>query len=302
MKITMHLCPGLFGVWHYRLARIAMLVVCVSSQVTGAQAVDPNAEYLRLARVVYAKLEASSLLNIQWNTVQMRVVPEVAPANVPRLLFIKLPSPACAGDFYYPVRQLDLSTLSTGLVQIASLGPFPYSGYNTLCSGYFLPVPYFYYEITPGMAGVVKISYSDASGTALETTMTTTPVGNATPRFDINGMWYDTASDGSGISMHQAANNGSATLGTWFMFDKQGATRWYSLQASSWIAADTLEGVFIEASAPCAAGMACPAKADVLTPTYIFRIVFQSATVATAEVHGAGGALLFKSDLRRLQL
>ncbi|MBL8522398.1 MAG: hypothetical protein JNN20_01795 [Betaproteobacteria bacterium] len=213
--------------------------------------------------------------------------------------------PGCSGDFVGAALTLDISTMSNGFINIGTRAPSRYSlcpGTPPLIGSSVSPIINTYYEITPTTAGTVKIRYADPLGGPIEATMITTAVGTATPRYDINGMWYDPASDGSGISMHQTPAAGVGTLGTWFMFDKNGVTRWYSLQASSWIAADTLEGLFIEAIASCGKGAACPAPAIVLTPTFNFRMVFQSATSATAEVFGEGGALLFKSELRRLQL
>jgi len=290
------------------VVRIAIAVCCASPGFAPAQTYDGTFEGLLKTFPAADKFVSSSLVveYFFWYPGQMRIVPASAPVNVPRIISMVVTSPpSCRGDFAGAAISIDFSTLINGVINIGTRAATPYytcPGTPTLIGSSIYPITRYYYEITPTVAGAVNVRYADPLGSVIEATMITTALGTATPRYDINGMWYDPASDGSGISMHQAANNGSATLGTWFMFDRGGATRWYSLQASSWVAADTLQGTFIEATASCAVGMACPAKARLLIPTFNFRMVFQSAASATAEVFGEEGKLLFKSELRRLQL
>lgn len=130
-------------------------------------------------------------------------------------------------------------------------------------------------------------------------------------RHDVNGMWFDAASNGSGISIHHRRTTSDNAFGTWFMFGNDGNARWYSLQSANWQQdGSVLEGLLIGAEGTCARAdlLACPATGSVprgsgntyaVAPAVV-RITFQSATRAKADVLTLGGNLLFSSELTRL--
>ena len=239
---------------------------------------------------------------IEWAAAdrQIQILPTSAPVGVVRRLSVRagLVHP-CFGAAYVP-QELDLSTLATGVVTIKR----QFRGWNNFCLGvtYALVPIIANYEFTVTTPGVVKVVFADSDFSALEATMITTATGTAAAVFDVNGMWYDTATNGAGISIHQRAGFNGPAFGTWFMFDREGNSRWYSLQGTSWSGnGDTWQGLFVESFAGCTGLSACPGKSASFLPTYNFKIRFQSATVAVAEVFGQQGEVLFRSNLRRLE-
>ncbi|MBL8522395.1 MAG: hypothetical protein JNN20_01780 [Betaproteobacteria bacterium] len=275
------------------IGRVIALIALSSSGLATAQT--------QIQPTTSSQYAASSL--VAWPTTsgpQIRVVPASAPVNTPRQVSVRTAAmPSCFGSGYFP-RELDLSTLSTGTVRIRS----EFLTYSLICGVAPPPSPrYAEYSFTVSEPGVVKIVFADGPSTTAETTMTTTAPGTSQAFFEVNGMWYDTATNGSGISIHQRTSFGGPAFGTWFMFDRDGISRWYSLQVTSWSqAGKTLEGLFIESVANrCETLASCPMKSVFSLPTYNFRIRFQSSALAVAEVFGLQGEVLFRSNLRRLE-
>lgn len=99
-------------------------------------------------------------------------------------------------------------------------------------------------------------------------------------------------------------------FGTWFLFNNNGESRWYTLQSANWQQdVSVLKGLMIQVVGKCSAAglVACPAQGSLALPTKygviaaLARITFQSSTRARAEVLSLGGPLLFTSELTKLQ-
>ncbi len=132
-------------------------------------------------------------------------------------------------------------------------------------------------------------------------------------KFDINGMWFDAATNGSGIAMHHRRTTTDAAFGTWFLFNNNGESRWYTLQSANWQQdGNVLEGLLIQVIGRCPTDglAACPALGTIafgpppataysVIPAFA-RITFQSSTRARAEVLSLGGTVLFTSELTKL--
>ena len=128
-------------------------------------------------------------------------------------------------------------------------------------------------------------------------------------------MWYDSATNGSGIALHHRRTGSDAAFGTWFMYNNAGEPRWYSLQSASWQAdGNVLEGFLLGFDGMCQTPSlaACPARSrpqetrvpssflTFASPPAFVRITFQSATRARAEVSSLDGTRLFSSELTKL--
>jgi hypothetical protein len=126
-------------------------------------------------------------------------------------------------------------------------------------------------------------------------------------------MWFDAGTNGSGIALHHRRGTTDIAFGTWFLYHNYGDSRWVSFQSANWQQdGSVLEGLLIETSGGCQIPslVACPASGALRTdpPQDVFsvtpslaRITFQSATRARAEVLSLTGAVLFTSDITKLQ-
>ncbi len=254
-------------------------------------------------------LSGSTLVSV-WpfgsQDVDMLVLPRSAPVGVRRWLVINnLPKMNCGLNYLYPLIGLDTGRLgSERTVTLKSDPPgvgLPFG----LCPILNNPLPMtalFSFNPTTSGSYVAQWAPAGASGTSYSASFEASPVVQALGQApDINGMWFDPATNGSGISFHQGADRKSV-FGTWFMFDSQGLSRWYSLQELRWDAAHSkLEGVVIEARGElCQTLPACPSSATGATPTLEFRLTLSGANQARAEIFNSTDATFISSDLKRL--
>ena len=163
-------------------------------------------------------------------------------------------------------------------------------------------------EITPTTAGQLTVRWADSGAEVTIQTVATL----AASKFDANGMWFDAATNGSGIAMHHRPAITDVAFGTWFLFDNSGVGRWYALQTASWLQdGSVLEGLLYRLEGPCRTPSlsACPSSATFRddSPRNSFfqvpsraRITFQSSTRARAEVLSLGGTVLFSPELTKL--
>jgi hypothetical protein len=161
-------------------------------------------------------------------------------------------------------------------------------------------------EFTPTKAGALQVRWEGGAEVTIQTVALL-----AASKFETNGMWFDPSTNGSGVSLHHRRATSDAAFGTWFLFDSNGVSRWYTLQSASWQQDGTvLDGLLYRTEGNCVTvGLAaCPATGTVRTPQDGFweipsraRITFQSSTRARAEVLSLGGVVLFTSDLTKLQ-
>ena len=171
------------------------------------------------------------------------------------------------------------------------------------------PHPLAYFErfvlaVTPTRPGTLSIGIdNNITG---QSVLTATDGGAS--KYDVNGMWFDAATNGSGISLHHRRATTDAAFGTWFMYATNGMPTWYTLQSTFWEGdGSILDGLLYSVSGECfAINLAsCPALGSVTAATAQFpiraRITFQSATRARAEVSTLDGIVLFTSELSKLQ-
>lgn len=129
---------------------------------------------------------------------------------------------------------------------------------------------------------------------------------------DIGGAWYDPATNGSGLTFVHNYLGNDTVFGTWYLYDGQGLPRWYTLQEGKWSQlGEIVEGKLFESrGAPCPlVVLYCPTTITG-APAEIgrFRATFKglgnvigAAVTAKIEAIAPNGAVLFSSNIQRLQ-
>ena len=123
---------------------------------------------------------------------------------------------------------------------------------------------------------------------------------------NLDGMWFDPTSNGSGISFHHSVVSDN-TFGTWFLYGtaNTSVTRWYSLQNMKWTQSGAvLVGLAYEATASgvptCVVGDDCPRPAAVRPVGSVTVSVIDESNVRV-EAFDQYGRSAFVSLLKRLQ-
>lgn len=243
------------------------------------------------------------------------VHPTSAAVNVPRTVFyVDTRVTGCTSQIF----SFDTSTLDTqNLISIrhdvtpgiCGVRPPSYPTYKA-------------YTVIPSKAGRLTVRATRNNLTDMvDAEVTAAPTAHSMR--NVNGMWFDPTTNGSGISMHHSRAS-DVVFGTWFLFNVDGSARWYTMQNAFWRGdGDILEGLLIAVSGNCPDGslVACPAKGKLRTlplGTYdpaisysadgafldavIARFTFTSDTAARSEVIDFAGNILFVSQLVRLPL
>ena len=282
------------------LSRLAMLLrgvvlIVLSTIFVSARANEP---------IIAAETALSTaLLSPNSREIVFTVHPMVGRPNQPRTIFLQQFVPGCPGvDLSVDTSSMD----STGLVAIRAKRRT-----GIICPSVPMSPVYarFEFEFTPTKEGALTI-HSDAGG--LDFTIQTVSDAMAS-KFDVNGMWFDTSTNGSGIALHHSRGKSDVAFGTWFLFSNTtGAPRWYTLQTTYWAQdGSALEGLLYTVNGLCVTPnlAGCPGAGSVRSdfPRYLLweapsraRITFQSSVRARAEVLSLGGTVLFTSELTKL--
>ncbi|MCY7386508.1 MAG: hypothetical protein LH481_00320 [Burkholderiales bacterium] len=288
-----------FQIWLPKVARIVAIVAALVLSVATLpiQASEPESNGAVVAK-------PTALAATGGFVYLLAAHPVVGKVGQPRTVFLHHPRPNCPP---YGV------SLDTSAMEASNLVVLRRSGFF-ICPSVGNPrelseLARFEFVVTPTKVGLLTIR-DEIRG--VEITIQTLPT--AVPsKFDTNGMWFDATTNGSGIALHHRRGTTDAAFGTWFLYSNDGTSRWYSLQSINWQQdGSVLEGLLIQTRGGCAfvnlAG--CPAIGSFRTgpPQDLFwvtpplaRITFQSPTRARAEVLTLGGAVLFTSELTKLQ-
>ena len=131
-------------------------------------------------------------------------------------------------------------------------------------------------------------------------------VAQAHSTVNLDGMWFEPTTNGSGISFHHSAGSDN-TFGTWFLYGAANTfvTRWYSLQNMKWTQSGAvLVGLAYEATASgvptCVVGDDCPRPAAVRPVGSVTVSVIDESNVRV-EAFDQYGRSAFVSQLKRLQ-
>ena len=233
----------------------------------------------------------------------LAVHPVIGKLGQPRVIFVYQPFALCPGSTF---------SLDTSLIESQNLVLLRKQSRFVLCPAAPTPVPAsnFEFEFTPSKTGQLTVRVNPAGP---EVTIQTTLI-DVPSKFDVNGMWFDPTTNGSGMALHHRRSVADVAYGTWFLYSNSGESRWYTFQSANWQQDGTiLEGLLFGVTGQCTISnlVACPAPGGVektsngsfpaapLPPRA--RITFQSATRARAEVLSLGGKVLFTSELTKLQ-
>ena len=210
------------------------------------------------------------------------VAPRVSSAGAPRTLFAN----GCTG----PAILDESEVAATGTLVIRS-APFSI--------GCVEPTRVLSY--TPRSAGTLKVIMKLPDGSIVAESSIETVVGSHST-VNLDGMWFDPATNGSGISFHHSAAT-DGVFGTWFMYGS--GTRWYSLQTMQWTNSRTLTGIAYEAKASnlqvaCTLGSECPRVATDLKPVGTIGVSVIDNDNLRVEAFDQYGRSAFVSFLKRL--
>ena len=215
-------------------------------------------------------------------TFSIGVAPRVSSVGAPRTLFAN----GCTGSV-----TLDESAVSTtGTLVLRSVPESIGCVESTRVLSY-----------TPRNVGTLRVIMKmPDDSTAAEASLET--VAGARSTVNLDGMWFDPATNGSGISFHHSAAT-DGVFGTWFMYGS--GTRWYSLQSMQWTNARTLTGIAYEAKASnlqalCAMGSECPRVATDLKPIGTVGVSVIDNDNLRIEAFDQYGRTAFISFLKRL--
>jgi hypothetical protein len=253
-----------------------------------------------LASLGFALAAAAGTAHAQ-NTVttgihEVTVTPATAAANVSRTVTITVWAPSGCGPRN---ARLDTSQVNAARVLVVAVDPGLAPAPCVL-----LLVPHvFNLMFTPQNEGELKVLAVTTRGAWLtETTLVTRDTPTLRSRFDLTGMWYDPATNGSGLTFVHAAPRNDAVFGTWFLYDAQRNPRWYTIQNVFWKPGGLeAEGVLYSASAAinvCPLTIiGCPTAATLIAPMARARIAMQSATTARIEALRPDGSVIFSSNI-----
>ncbi len=157
---------------------------------------------------------------------------------------------------------------------------------------------------TPRSIGTLRVTLDLPDGSAAEASIESVAVGGRST-VNLDGMWFDPTSNGSGISFHHSTAT-DGIFGTWFMYGQSLSfvPRWYSLQNMQWIQnGNLLIGLAYEAAAAvpgsCVKGDDCPRAASVKRMGSVAVTVIDKDNLRV-EAFDQYGRNAFVSSLKRL--
>jgi hypothetical protein len=162
---------------------------------------------------------------------------------------------------------------------------------------------------TPKVRGVLKVFALTQSGQPFgQNRVITSTSTDPRARVNLTGLWYDPATNGSGLTFIHAYDGSDVVFGTWYVYSADGKPRWYTIQNSAWKnEGQTLEGKLYETAArQCGSNVpVCPPVLDTTKEVGIARVTFNPAfgvifDRASAEAFSPAGQLLFSSTIQRI--
>ena len=159
-------------------------------------------------------------------------------------------------------------------------------------------------SFTPRSVGTLRVIMKLPDGRVAAEALMETVVGARSP-INLDGMWFDPATNGSGISFHHAAGS-DTVFGTWFLYGVSNFSvpRWYSLQNMQWMQGGALlVGTAYEPAgagpALCTVGDDCPRPA-VIKPVGSVSVAVIDRDNLRVEALDQYGRSAFVSSLKRL--
>jgi hypothetical protein len=234
------------------------------------------------------------------------VTPAVGAAGEARVLTVSGQWPnSCAPA----AATLDTSVVATAkMLVVRLLAPLTLAPCAQVLTRYRFELGY-----TTSEDGVLRVRLVSSTGSPTgEGRVVTAALGTIRAAGDITGVWYDPATNGSGLSFTHAYQGSDSVFGTWYLYDRDGIPRWLSIQGVKWSAGGTaMEGTlyrtFSGADVCPPALIACPAASAPAVPIGRVKATFigidignDIAPQATVEAFDNANAPLFSSKIFRL--
>jgi hypothetical protein len=105
------------------------------------------------------------------------------------------------------------------------------------------------FSYTPTVTGITRVLVGGSASTRGEGRIITTTDGAIRSAKDISGNWYDPDSNGSGLTFTHGYSTSDVVFGTWYVYDRAGVARWYSIQNVVWKDSGSFEGALFETAA-----------------------------------------------------
>ncbi len=155
------------------------------------------------------------------------------------------------------------------------------------------------FTYTPTAEGVVRVLFPGLTrGAGVETRVITAAAGKTRSVVDISGLWYDPASNGSGLTFVHSFYGNDVAFGTWYLYDQTGSARWYSIQNTVWKEnGSVLEGDLLEsrAGSGCLPPLPCPIASNQVVPVGTVKLSITGDALLGGSSVG-GGPLSIKVD------
>ncbi len=158
---------------------------------------------------------------------------------------------------------------------------------------------------TPDAEGDLRILVLTNRGAFVgEATLSTRAANSNRSQFDLTGMWYDPATNGSGLTFVHGATRNDQVFGTWYVYDAQGMPRWYTIQNVTWSggglqAAGTLYETRANSIVCVPPYTGCPVALAFAGPAGLVSIVMQGPNNARITAISSNGGGTLTSNLIR---
>lgn len=257
------------------------------------------AHIARMAGIAFAVFTATLAHAEDLRTAKVAVMPLVADVNIERQIRV-------SGTWPHACGPMDAALVAGGINSNGSLVvrvtvPQTFAACAQVLTPYSFTLKY-----TPAARGTQRIAVLTNDGEFLGNgSLITRAADDNTPATDLTGLWYDPATNGSGVTF---IHNGADRLfGTWYMYDTNGKPRWFSIQTLQWkqqgMAFDGIMYETIGRSGACAIPLAtCPVDIIGIVPVGLARFTLNANGTAKIEALDVGGSgqVLFTSNLTRV--
>ncbi len=138
--------------------------------------------------------------------------------------------------------------------------------------------------------GVARVLMVSSTGTPTgEGRVETTTLGMTRAAGDISGAWFDPATSGSGLSFVHAYQGSDTVFGTWYLYDRDGLSRWITIQGVTWSEGGmVMDGSLYETRA----------GADICSPSVIACPASSVALAKIGRVHASFTGIGLQSDTK----
>jgi len=145
---------------------------------------------------------------------------------------------------------------------------------------------------TPGTPGTQRIVATLNDGRHFATgQLITRSTDKARASTDLTGVWYNAATNGSGLALFHSHASTDVLAGTWYVYDTAGKPHWFLIQNGFWGDANIFYGDVVQTNAPAGNCLFLPACARLMqgaTRVGSVRIEIQEANRIRVSI-GSGG-------------